>query len=498
MKRSKKLLYNTISSTVLQFVVAVCGLILPKLYLSAYGTKVNGLISSISHFLSVISFVEMGIGAVIASSLYKPIAEDDIDQISKIVTSGCNFYRRIAVVLSIYVLFLTVFFSITVGREFGWTYTTALVLIISISTLAQYLFGIMDQTFLNAAQMGYVHTTIRTVALLLNALLTYMLINIGANIHMVKLVSSCVFVMQPVTIRIILNKHYRINRNKKYETEPIKQKWNGAAQHISYVVLESADTIVLTCFSSLVNVSIYSLYYAIVSGIKQLINAFTRGMQHYIGDMIARNEKETLQTTFVYIEAFIHFASVFMFSCVGVLIIPFMRVYTKGISDANYIQPFFAIILVLANTIHTLRIPYSMLIMAAGHYKQTQNCYFISTAINLISSIIFVNIWGLVGVAMGTLLAMSYQTIWMIRYVSKNILKISILKTLKQFVVDAGCFLIIVLITSLFSSECLTFISWTILAIKVGIVSICVIALVLFLFYRKELLLLIKRKGIYL
>ena len=53
------------------------------------------------------------------------------------------------------------------------------------------------------------------------------------------------------------------------------------------------------------------------------------------------------------------------------------------------------------------------MILAGGHYKQTQNNYIIAAIINIVISILFVNILGLAGVAIGTLLAMFYQTIWM-------------------------------------------------------------------------------------
>ena len=57
------------------------------------------------------------------------------------------------------------------------------------------------------------------------------------------------------------------------------------------------------------------------------------------------------------------------------------QVYTAGINDANYIQPLFAVLLVLANAVHCLRMPYNLMILAGGHYKQTQNnCKYPSSA----------------------------------------------------------------------------------------------------------------------
>lgn len=110
------------------------------------------------------------------------------------------------------------------------------------------------------------------------------------------------------------------------------------------------------------------------------------------------------------------------FGCTGVLIVDFVRVYTYGINDADYIQPLFAVLITIANAGHCLRLPYNILILAAGHYKQTQSNYIIAMILNIVVSIATVKMWGLVGVAIGTLIAMAYQTVWMAKYDSKNII----------------------------------------------------------------------------
>ena len=70
--RKKKLIYNTISSLIFQVTTIVCGFILPRLILNAFGSNVNGLVNSITQFLGIISFLELGVGAVVQSALYKP------------------------------------------------------------------------------------------------------------------------------------------------------------------------------------------------------------------------------------------------------------------------------------------------------------------------------------------------------------------------------------------------------------------------------------------
>ena len=152
----KKLALNTVSSLIYQAIAIICGFILPRLILGFYGSAVNGLVSSINQFLQIIAFLELGLGAVVQSSLYKPLYEKNYDQVSKIWVSANKFFRRIAMILLIYVIVLIVVYPLMINSEFDFWYTAFLILAISISTFAQYYFGIVNQLLLNADQRAYI------------------------------------------------------------------------------------------------------------------------------------------------------------------------------------------------------------------------------------------------------------------------------------------------------------------------------------------------------
>ncbi len=124
------------------------------------------------------------------------------------------------------------------------------------------------------------------------------------------------------------------------------------------------------------------------------------------GDMYARKETDTLDKTFGWVEWLMHLLVTFSFSCTAVLILPFVNIYTKEISDANYIVPAFSLLISAAQASYCLRLPYNMMVLAAGHYRQTQWSAIIEAMINIIVSVVLVRRFGLVGVAVGTLAAM--------------------------------------------------------------------------------------------
>lgn len=478
---------NTAASLIAQITTLICGFILPRLFLQHYGSEVNGLVNSISQFLSVIAFLELGVGAVVQSSLYKPLAEKDNQQISKVMVSANKFFQRLARILLVYVISLMIIYPYIANQNFGFIYTATLIAAISISSFAQYYFGIVNSLLLNADQRGYIQYNAQTVTIILNTIVCAIMISMNGTIQVVKLVTSLIYLARPVILQIYVNNHYAINWKIKYTQEPIKQKWNGVAQHVASVVLDGTDTIVLTVFSTLSNVSIYSVYFLVVKGVKTLFLSVTNGIQALIGELWAKQELDQLKSFFGWIEWLIHTGTTYVFSCTAALIVPFIQVYTLGIRDANYIQPTFAILLTLANAMHCLRLPYNIMVLAAGHYKQTQRNYIVAAILNIVVSVLTVKIWGLIGVAIGTLVAMTYQTIWLAIYDSRHFIYWPLKKVIRQFLVDIISSFLIISFGSHIVLKDITYFNWFFMAIKVAIVALFVAFCLNSLFYRSKM-----------
>lgn len=486
--RGKRLFYNTTSSLVLQLTTIICGFILPRLILNAFGSEVNGLVNSITQFLGIIAFLELGVGAVVQSALYKPLAEKNQDDVSKIISSANKFFTRLGQILLVYVIVLIFVYPRLAGQSFDFVYTATLIVAISISSFAQYFFGIVNKLLLTADQRGYIQYNAQTLAVVINTVACFILIHLGYSIQIVKLTTSLIYLLQPFLIYLYVQYNYNINKKIKYTKEPIPQKWNGIAQHVAAVILDGTDTVVLTLFATLSDVSIYSVYFLVVKGVKQLFMSMTNGITSLIGELWARQELTELKKTFGWTEWVIHTGTTFVFGVTAALIVPFVRVYTLGIDDANYIQPLFAALIVAANAAHCLRLPYNIMILAAGHYKQTQNNYIIAAVINIVVSVFAVKTWGLIGVAIGTLLAMGYQTVWMAWYDSKNLIQWPFANFLKQITVDIITVILCSIVSRMFTMMTISYFGWIINAIEVAVVWLVIMVIINLIFYRDKVL----------
>lgn len=469
--RTQKAKLNIIVSLLSQAVTLICGFAIPRLMLDAFGSEVYGATASIAQFLAYITLLDGGIGAVARAALYKPLAQNDMRKVSVITDQVKRFFRIISYIFVIYVLVLACSFkSLSQTEVLDQVSSFLLVLVISLSTFAQYFIGISYSVLLQAAQQTYITTGISALTTVLNTFLVFILVNRNCDIIIVKLVSSCVFAIRPVFLRTYVKKNFSLEKNITSKENLLQQKWNALGQHIAYFLHSNTDIAVLTVFADLKTVAVYSVYNMVAAQIQNIATAFATGMEALFGDMLAKKETKQLHETFDYYETLISLTSITLFATTAALIIPFIRIYTTGVTDANYIEPIFGLILILSSVLYCLRLPYHALVTAAGHFKRTQFAAYGEAGINIVLSIVLVAKLGLVGVAIGTVIATAFRFGFYVIYLSNNIFEREVSKAIKRFLVNLSNFVLAFLIGrfvgGLFSAE--NYVQWAISAVAVG------------------------------
>ena len=109
-KSKNHLFTNMFSYALLQIVNLLIGLFLPRLYLSVYGSEINGIISTVNSFTVYFSYLEAGLGLTLIHSLFKPLAEKNVDITNNILTYSKKQYQKIS-----YIYFALVVVGVTVS-----------------------------------------------------------------------------------------------------------------------------------------------------------------------------------------------------------------------------------------------------------------------------------------------------------------------------------------------------------------------------------------------
>jgi O-antigen/teichoic acid export membrane protein len=491
--RTRRALLNTLSELSLEIITAICSFILPRLILSHFGSAYNGITQSISHFIGCVALLKSGIGSVTRAALYKPLSEEDNYGISAVANTTESFMKRIACIFAICIAVFAFIYPFIIAEDFSWWFVFSLVLILSITTFAQYYFGLTYQMILQADQSNYIISLVQIVSTIANTLVASLLIVGGASIHIVKLGSAVVFVVPPIFYYYYVAWKYKIDKKIPEDYSLISQRWDAMGHQLANFVNLNTDIIVVTVILGVKEVSVYTIYYMVANAIKKIVVAFSSSMTAVFGNMIAREQLSLLKTRFNQVEIMIYYLSTFLFTVSAIMLLPFITVYTSGIRDINYSRPFFALLLCLTEWLVCNKIPYEQVISAVGAFKKTRKMAYVEAALHIVVSALFTWRCGLIGVLIGYIVAATYRVVVYHIYVSKNIIKRPLKAILPKWIFSFITFGICYFLTQrLFDFHISNYMEWTFWALIVSLMTFIIITSIALTFWRKDLIAIFK------
>lgn len=486
--RSKKAILNTSTSLTYQLVATICGLITPRLILVTFGSTYNGIISAATQFMSMVSILTLGIAGATRISLYKTLADNDTLGTSGIIKANQRYMHKVGLFILLYAVILMIVYPFISNSDLPKMEVSVLMGIVAIGTFAEYFFGTTYKTLLTADQSEYITSVVQILLTILNTIVVLILIHLNQTIFIVKLISVFVFALSPLILNIYVKKKYSLIKNCEPNTTALEQRNAVAFHSIANIIHNNTDLVILTIFTDAKLVSVYTVYNFVVGKIRAVLQSFTGGLEAAFGNMWVKKETDNINKNFrIYEFVIFSFISV-VFSCVGVLILPFVEQYTENVTDIVYVRTDLAILITVTEAVFCIRQPYLTLVQATGHYEETKKGAIFEAAINIISSVILVNILGINGIIIGTLLANLIRTIQYIWFVSKKILN----RGFKEIVLKILWALINILIITGISLPVISQIyfsgwfGWIIKAVIVLIIATVITAVSAILFYKKE------------
>lgn len=487
--RTQKASFNIISSAIAEIVALVSTMIVPRLVLTHYGSTYNGIATSASQFLSLISVLTLGVTAATRVALYKTLANDDVSGTSAIVKATDRYMKRIGLVLLIYIIGLAAIYPIVVDSGFSYWDVAILVLITGVSSFAEYFFGITYRTLLLADQSVYISNIFNAVTTIISLLVTVVLINLGCAYQLVKFCAAIVFILKLVLQNIYVKKHYKLDKHCEPNKSALKGRGDAMAHALANIVHDNTDLVVLTLFAGPKIASVYTVYNLVMNALKKLQLIFNTGTEPIFGNMWAKKEYDKIKQTLGFYEFAVAAFCSSVFSTAIIMLLPFVSIYTRGVTDIEYIRPTYAIVISLAYAIQCFRVPYLCVVCGIGHYKQTKTAAITEAIINLGLSVVLVNLIGMVGVAIGTLVANLYRTIMYAVYIDNYVIPRGKFVFIKNMLWSFSNIAIIVIPVYMLTKNIVFsgWFKWIICSAIVFIISVLIVIISALIFYRQNL-----------
>ena len=464
----------------LQIVVFISGIILPRFILQAYGSSINGMITSVNQFLTYLGLAEAGVATASVVALYTPLALGRKDEVNSILSAARKFYNRSGVLFLSLTAVLVFIYPFFISGQLDNSLVRWMIVVLAGSTLVDYFFLGKYRVLLMANQEGYVVALIQSAGTVANMVVSIGLIYAVASVLAVKAVATGVYVLRLFLVKAYAKKKYP---DLDFHAQPaegaLKQKNAALFHQVVTIIVNNTDTTILTiCLGSrsLLEVSVYGIYMLVVTAVNQLLTSFSNGLTAGFGEVIARREEETLKKSYSDYEYMFFLIFFVVVACMGVLLIPFISVYTIDMKDVQYVRPVIAVLFTLLVFLQNVRIPGLTIICAAGHYKETRYQAGLEAAINIVVSLALVWSMGMTGVLLGTVCSYGYRSFEIILYTNRHLIpgtaKTAFSRIIRNLVVTA------VLIAAgiwLIPQNMTSFINWFIYAVAAGVVSVVLV-----------------------
>ena len=248
-----------------------------------------------------------------------------------------------------------------------------------------------------------------------------------------------------VIITFYMRKNYKwLDLSVEPDYEAIGQRKAVLVHQISALIFNNTDVLVLTVFSTLKEVSVYSMYALVFGMVKTITVIFSEAFTYALGQSF-NNRKQFLKIFNTY-EVYNISITFSLFFITRILILPFFKLYTKGVSDINYLDNNLAELFVIFYLLHNARVSSGKLIEIAQRFEDTKWRSVLESFINVTVSVLMVIKFGIYGVLIGTIAALLYRTNDMIIFAA-SIINRSPLITYKRWftnIIIYGCLYMVI------------------------------------------------------
>ena len=417
-ERTKNATRNLIYGMILRLYQIVIPFLMRTVMIYTLGVEYLGLNSLFTSVLSVLNLAELGVGSAMVYSMYKPIADDDSETICalmKLYKIYCNF---IGFVIALVGIALTPFIPKLISGEIpnGINIYILYLMNLGATVLSYWLFAYKN-SILQAHQRSDVVSKVTLATNTIQYILQILALYIMKNYYYFIIAMLIVQILTNVVTAIFADKLYPSFKPKgKLSKEKIK-KINQRIRDLftaklGSVVVGSVDTMVISAFLGLTTLAIYQNYYYIMNAICGFITVIFGSITAGIGNSLVMETEEKNYNDFRKFTFIISFILCICCCCFVNLYQPFMELWVgkKLMLDFSYVVLFCVLFYCLE-----LAMVWATIKDAGGLWHSDRFRPLVGAGVNLILNIILVQIIGLYGIILSTIISYIFVSMpWLI------------------------------------------------------------------------------------
>ena len=373
------------------------------------GMEYLGLDSLFISILQVLNLVELGVGSAMTFSMYKPVAEDDNKTICALMKLYKIYYRIIGSIILVIGLFITPFIPLLIKSDLPTGLNVYILYIMNLfATVFSYWLCAYKSCLLQAYQRNDIISKVTIGVYTIRYIFQFIVIIFLKDYYMYLLVTLITQLLLNLIISMVADKLYpqykAIGNLDKTKIKEINQMVKDLfTAKIGTVVINSADTIVISAALGLTVLAVYQNYYYIITAVIGVVGVIFTSCTAGIGNSITVESKEKNYSDLKKFTYIISWISCFCGTCLLCLFQPFMRWWV----GEQYLLSFMCVICFsVYYYIYEINVLLNTYKDAAGIWHKDRFRPLVTAVANLILNIILVNFIGIYGVILSTIITM--------------------------------------------------------------------------------------------
>lgn len=372
------------------------------------GVKYLGLNSLFSSILQVLNLVELGVGRAMVYSMYKPIAEDNVEEICALMRLYKIYYRIIGFVIGGVGIILLPAIPYLIKGEVPAGINVYIIYLLNLgATVLSYWLFAYRNCLLNAYQRNDIINKIMLITNSVQYALQLMVLIFLRNYYLYLIILLGMQAVTNIVTACVTVKLYPMYKPEGKLDSSIVKNINCKIKDlftskVGGVVVNSADTIVISAFLGIEILAIYQNYFYILSSIIGFVSIIFSSCTAGIGNSIIVETKEKNYNDLKVFSFLIAWIAGWCSCCLLCLYQPFMNIWVGDKLCLNYLA---VICFCLYYFIYEINQLLNLYKDAAGIWHEDRFRPLTTALANLVMNLIMVQYWGIYGVLLSTVLS---------------------------------------------------------------------------------------------
>ena len=408
-ERTKNATRNIIFGVILKAYQIIVPFLMRTAMIYLMGVQYLGLNSLFTSILQVLNLAELGVGSAMIYSMYKPIAEDDNATICALMKLYRTYYRVIGLVIAVIGCILTPFIPKLISGDIpnGLNIYVLYLLNLGATVLSYWLYAYKN-SILQAHQRADIVSKVTLVTSTIQYVLQLLVLWVFKNYYFYVVVMLATQAITNIATAVAADKLYPqfspMGKLPKQEVSKINGRIRDLfTSKIGAIIVNSADTIVISAFLGLTALAVYQNYYFILTSITGFITIVFSAVTAGIGNSLVVETKEKNFKDLNVFTFIICWISGFCSCCFLNLYQPFMELWVGKDLMLDFSIVVCFVIYFYVCEVNQLLNTYKD---AGGIWHEDRFRPLVTALVNLSMNLVMVQFWGLYGIILSTVLSM--------------------------------------------------------------------------------------------